>query len=194
MKVKNNIKASLQAKKVALTANTLAMAQAMFTLTDEQKQAFIKDSKSNLRGVRANAARIIKDMPELKDELTELLRHHDESKYHEPEHYGYVWSVAQKRLDQHPDIAMVNIAVRVAMLHHKQNNAHHLEYWEAREGTEYMPPAVLAHYFADLVYGCQEDNSSLTDTVQSVIQTHFFTNEQIALLKRWTELFPELNY
>lgn len=180
--------------KTQAIAATMSEIENLWPLSDAQEEAFRVDSETNLRGVQANAAILIADMPELEGPLSELIAHHDESKYIPPEHYGYVWDVSIKRLSMYPSSNIVQVARRAAMRHHEQNNAHHLEFWEARTGVETMPIPVLAHWFADLAYGCLEGNKSLADTLQRTIQDHMFSTEQIMLTQRWLKLFPELNY
>jgi hypothetical protein len=133
-----------------------------------EKEQYFRDRTNKHIGLVQNAAaKIVAAYPEFADLLT-MCRHHDASKFCEPECSPYVELTWQHKQDGHKNYqtpgAISDEKINQATMHHVLNNTHHPEHWnQANAGIDpsnrnkgvkcisaaAMPPLAIAEMVAD---------------------------------------------
>jgi hypothetical protein len=101
--------------------------------TDEMYDSFDTETKKHVERIKSNAKILEDTLPELKGVYAQATRH-DSTKYEEPELTAYVFEswvnkCKEEGVDYNPPSELPEL-LRVAKIHHLQNNKHHPEYWD----------------------------------------------------------------
>jgi len=170
-----------------------------FLVKTEMVEWFNSRTNKHISLVRKYGDMIADNYPEY-DELIDIVRNHDASKFVEPEHTPYIhiswkYKCADKGVDYKiPD----GIDDTSATLHHVKNNKHHPEYWSTQDDVinsenrdkpkevifaQDMPNIYVAEMVADWCAMSEERGGHPKDWADKNVGVRWdFTEEQIEII------------
>jgi len=163
----------------------------------DMEEFFNKRTNYHIGLVTKYANKIADLYPEF-DELRDIVKSHDESKFEEPEYTPYIhitWSYHDDNYIIPPDIKPLTTQ---ATEHHVKHNKHHPEYWSPQEGVinpedrdaprelifaQDMPLIYIAEMVADWCAVSEERGTHPKDWADMNIGTRWdFTKDQSGLI------------
>lgn len=148
----------------SLTANAICATEA---IAKQRYTEYIHNHKHNVMTAGNSFSKYLaKDLNIDQDQLLDLLKEHDQSKFQPIEFNAYrrIWFPTESEIEQMKQLKEIYNKVKddfdLAWVHHYSVNPHHPEFWVRPTGVEPMPKIFIAEMLCDWAAMSMQFNSS----------------------------------